>query len=232
MAKRRDNDATMDVSMSQLVPDAPQRPRSPSAAPQGRGSKAPIAQNDMSVWKQVVVSSDDFAPPTKKVRHGGGGLRWVIAGAVLAVGAAGGIFAWRQLASDPGKPAATAASASDPAKPAPVEAPAPAAAIATGPAKPAETEPAAPTAAVAPAGPAGPTWFEELAMQLASEPTWFSELGASFASALDPASAPAPGKKPAAAPGKRTAAVRAPAKKPTTSTKKPATTTTTTKRRP
>ncbi|HWO19402.1 MAG TPA: hypothetical protein VNO30_11525 [Kofleriaceae bacterium] len=232
MAKRRDrdNDATMDVSMSQLVPDAPQRPHVPSAAPQGRPAKAPNAQNDMSVWKQVVVGSDDFAPPPKT--SSGRGRRLAILSAVLGVAAGGGVFAWKMLSSDPA-PATpgTAAGAADPAKPAPAEATPPAQATAAtteAAAKPAEPAPAEPPAAAA--EPAKQTWFQELASILPRKPTWFEELGASFAAAL----APAPAKKPAATPGKRTAAVRAPAKKPAPATKKPSTTTTTTttKRRP
>src|SRR5689334_25055852 len=104
MAKRPDNDSTMDVSMSQLVPDA---------QPRGRPPKAPINPNDMSVWKQVVVGSADFAPPPKA--RSGRGRKLAIGGAVFAVAAAGGgVVAWRQLASDkPPAPAASSASAGD-----------------------------------------------------------------------------------------------------------------------
>lgn len=46
MAKRPDNDSTMELSTSQLVPDQP--------------------DNDASVWGQVVVSPDQFAPQAPK----------------------------------------------------------------------------------------------------------------------------------------------------------------------
>jgi hypothetical protein len=46
MAKRPDNDSTMELSTSQLVPDQP--------------------DNDASVWGQVVVSPDQFSPQAPK----------------------------------------------------------------------------------------------------------------------------------------------------------------------
>lgn len=46
MAKRPDNDSTMELSTSQLVPDQP--------------------DHDASVWGQVVVDSDQFAPQPAK----------------------------------------------------------------------------------------------------------------------------------------------------------------------
>jgi hypothetical protein len=46
MAKRVDNDSTMELSTSQLVPDQP--------------------DNDASVWGQVVVSPDQFSPQAPK----------------------------------------------------------------------------------------------------------------------------------------------------------------------
>jgi hypothetical protein len=46
MAKRVDNDSTMELSTSQLVPDQP--------------------DNDASVWGQVVVSPEQFTPQAPK----------------------------------------------------------------------------------------------------------------------------------------------------------------------
>ncbi|MGE0401055.1 MAG: hypothetical protein AB7T06_30375 [Kofleriaceae bacterium] len=46
MAKRVDNDSTMELSTSQLVPDKP--------------------DHDASVWGQVVVSPDQFSPQAPK----------------------------------------------------------------------------------------------------------------------------------------------------------------------
>lgn len=46
MVKRPDNDSTMELSTSQLVPDQP--------------------DHDASVWGQVVVSSDQFSPQLPK----------------------------------------------------------------------------------------------------------------------------------------------------------------------
>ena len=220
MGKRPDNDATMDISASQLVPDAPGRPRAQGAQPHARGPRAPAAPNDASVWKQVVVGSDDFAPPPKA--RTGTKRRWVIAGAIGAVVAgSGGAVALYTLSGDasPAPAQATAAdagsakvaaSAPDPAAPA---APAPAAPAPSTPAAPAPVEPAAEAALEAEAAPAEPTWFEELASSLVREPTWFDELGAGLASAL---AAPGPAKPP----GKRIAATPAP-KKPAIAPKKP-----------
>lgn len=49
MAKRVDNDSTMELSTSQLVPDQP--------------------DHDASVWGQVVVSPDQFAPQAPKATN-------------------------------------------------------------------------------------------------------------------------------------------------------------------
>ncbi|HSK02408.1 MAG TPA: hypothetical protein VK932_14245, partial [Kofleriaceae bacterium] len=86
MGKRADNDATMEVSTSQLVPDA---------LPRARAPRPPMSPNDVSVWKQVVVGSADFAPPPKA--RTGRGRRWLIAGALGLGIAAGGAFAWHRL---------------------------------------------------------------------------------------------------------------------------------------
>jgi hypothetical protein len=226
MGKRADNDATMDISASQLVPDAQGRPRAPGAQPRGRVPRAPAAPNDASVWKQIVVGTDDFAPPPKA--RTGIKRRWVIAGAIGAVVAGSGVaVALYKLSSDSSSASAPAtAAAADPAKAA-ASAPDPAAPAAPAPAKPAEAAPVEPAAAAAEAepAPAEPTWFEELASSLTREPTWFDELGAGLASAL---AAPGPAKQP----GKRIAATPAPKrppiapKKPPVAPKKPPATTT------
>ena len=73
MAKRVDHDSTMEMSTSQLVPDAP--------------------REDASVWKQVVVGTEQFAPTAAPTR----GPRWGVVVAVLAVLAALGgaaIYYW------------------------------------------------------------------------------------------------------------------------------------------
>jgi hypothetical protein len=54
MGKRVDNDATQDVSTSQLVPDA---------KPPGYPS---VPKNDASMWMQSPVSADDFMGAAKK----------------------------------------------------------------------------------------------------------------------------------------------------------------------
>lgn len=52
MAKRRDHDSTMDLSLSQFVVSRPPKP--------------PVNPNDVSVWGRHVVGSADFAPPPRK----------------------------------------------------------------------------------------------------------------------------------------------------------------------
>ena len=218
MAKRPDHDATAEVSTSQLVPDA---------APRGRPPQAPIAPNDMSVWKQVVVGSADFAPPQPARR---GRRRWLVAGALAALAAGsgaavvlyklGGDAAPEEGSAAPAKAAAvgsgsgsgSAAGSSDPSAGKPA-APAPAeAAVAAG-------SGAAPEVAAAAAAPAlAPTWLEELAADLAHEPTWLEELGDGLTLAL---AAPADAKRPAA-PVRRTAVAPAPRKPAVAPPKKPA----------
>lgn len=219
-AGRADNDATMEVSTSQLVPDAG---RPPALRP-------PMAPNDVSMWKHVVVGTDDFAPAKKaRPQRGDSGRRWAIAAAIGAVLAGGGAVAWFGfLREAPVEPAAVTATpeAAAPAEAAPAAPPAPA--VATGSAAEAAPAEAAPAeAAPAPgapaasteAAPAEPTWFDDVASlgtDAASMP-WLAGLGVSLASA-HPA-APAPAKK-AAAPPRRTAAKPAP-KKPAAPAKKP-----------
>ena len=71
MAKRVDHDSTMEMSTSQLVPDSPRA--------------------DASVWKQVVVGTDQFAPTPERTTA----RRWamVVGLLVLAAGAAT-IYLW------------------------------------------------------------------------------------------------------------------------------------------
>jgi len=207
MAKRADPDATMDISASQLVPDAQGRPRAPEGQPRGRGPRAPVAQHDMSVWKQVVVGSDDFAPPPKA--RSGGRRGWLVAGALgAAVVGSGGAFALYRFSGDGAPaPAPAAAPAADPAKAAAAggSAPDPAkAAVEAAPAKPPEVAPAEPSAAAA----AEPTWLEELAWALARDSTWFDEIGAGLATAMAPAKKT--GKRTATAPKRAVAPKKAP----------------------
>lgn len=234
MAKREraDNDATMEVSTSQLVPDALPRPRVPDAAPAGRGPRAgaspSTSPNDASVWKQVVVGSDDFAPPAKPRTGRGRRLAIGVGVAVAILGAgAGAWYVLRGGEEAPG-PATTPAAApakptADPAPPAPAP-PAPAVAASAAsetPAEPASTEPSPGDLAAADAAPP-PRWLEELASSLGLEPppdTWLRDLLLAFTSVYA-APAPAPGKAPAA-PGKRAAVAPAP-KKPALAPKKPA----------
>jgi len=128
MAKRADpGDETMELSTSQLVPD--ERPRRRMPPPQ-------ISPQDASVWKQVVVGSNDFAPPPKA--RSGRARTWAIAGVAAAALAGGGAYAWHRLASD-GAPATEAAAPPQPAvaksaEPEPAEA------------KPAEPKPVVPPA--------------------------------------------------------------------------------------
>ena len=86
MAKRPPKqDSTMEISTSQLVPDSP--PARREVGP----------QNDRSQWKQVVVGTDDFAPPTpQKSRLG----RWLILGAVVVLVAVGGYVLYRSSLDD------------------------------------------------------------------------------------------------------------------------------------
>jgi hypothetical protein len=119
MAKRVDpGDQTMELSTSQLVPDAPARPRMPP--PQ-------IAPHDASVWKQVVVGSADFAPPPKA--RSGRARTWAIVGAASIAAGVGGAFAWHRLADGDApaeqakpSPAETAPGAPKPPSPAPAAA--------------------------------------------------------------------------------------------------------------
>jgi len=66
MGKRVDNDSTMELSTSQLVPDSP--------------------RGDASVWKQVVVGTDQFTPAPAP----SSGRRWglILVGLVLLAAAA------------------------------------------------------------------------------------------------------------------------------------------------
>jgi hypothetical protein len=80
MAKRVDHDSTMEVSSSQLVPDAKKRPQ-PHRAPG-------VDKNDVSMWIGNVVGADDFAggkkPKPKRIVWGR-----VIFAVVLLVGLIG-----------------------------------------------------------------------------------------------------------------------------------------------
>ena len=75
MAKRVDNDSTMELSTSQLVPDKP--------------------DHDASVWGQVVVSSEQFTPtvpaPAAKARGSRAAL-WIFLGFLAMAAVAGALI--------------------------------------------------------------------------------------------------------------------------------------------
>jgi hypothetical protein len=103
MAKRPDkHDATMEVSSSQLVPDAPKPPFRQPIPPKGG------AQNDMSLWAGAVVGGDQFTPAPIQPKSGGGG-RWILAVGVALALAGGGYALYRfVLAGDPAPKASQA----------------------------------------------------------------------------------------------------------------------------
>src|SRR5882757_4539007 len=83
------NDATMEVSASQLVPE----PKPPARM----GPPKNLPQNDRSMWAGAVVGTSDFAPPVEakpKAR------RWLIVTLALAVAGGGGYVIYRAMASD------------------------------------------------------------------------------------------------------------------------------------
>jgi len=90
----------MEISTSQLVPDSP--PARREVGP----------QNDRSQWKQVVVGTDDFAPPTPQPSRLG---RWLILGIVVVAVAVGGYVLYRSSLQDEAPPATSAPE--PPAKP-------------------------------------------------------------------------------------------------------------------
>jgi hypothetical protein len=117
MGKRGvDNDATQDVSASQLVPDA--------KPPPVYGN---VPKNDASMWMQQPVSADDFvsAPRKKPVAPSSGGRGFVVALIVIALIATTGAGVWfaflrdkpKQLSAleGAGSGSATAGSATAPA---------------------------------------------------------------------------------------------------------------------
>ncbi|HEY5934500.1 MAG TPA: hypothetical protein VIU61_07695 [Kofleriaceae bacterium] len=96
MAKRPDkNDATMEVSASQLVPGKPKRP--PPRPPVG-------PQNDMSMWAGAVVGGDQFTPAPIPPKASGGSGRWILAIVVLLALAGGGYALYRFVLVDSAAP--------------------------------------------------------------------------------------------------------------------------------
>jgi len=72
MAKRVDQDATQELSASQLVPPA---------KPPVYGN---VPKNDASMWMQTPVSADDFiGVPAKKPNAPGSGGRGILIGVIL-----------------------------------------------------------------------------------------------------------------------------------------------------
>lgn len=103
MVKRvHQNDSTMDISASQLVPDPPRRPAPP-----------PNLGNDASVWKQVVVGTDDFAPPAPAKRSRRTPLLIAVALAIVGGGAYAG---YTLVAKDDSSTTASGAHSHDHAK--------------------------------------------------------------------------------------------------------------------
>ena len=79
VAKRPDkNDATMDVSTSQLVGNRPPVPRQPG-----------VSNNDASMWIGNVVSTDDFAPTNVRRPAARKGRGKLIVGLLAATAVAG-----------------------------------------------------------------------------------------------------------------------------------------------
>jgi hypothetical protein len=69
MGKRVDNDSTMELSTSQLVPDRP--------------------DHDASVWGQSVVGTEQFAPaPVKRDRR----ALWIALAFIVFTGVAAGVI--------------------------------------------------------------------------------------------------------------------------------------------
>lgn len=105
MAKRpeRGQDSTQELSGSQLVPDAPlpAAPKRPPARPIG-------PQNDVSMWKQVVVGTDQFAPApqggSSRARRG------LVIGLVAVTAIAGGGYALYAMSGGDSPPPASAPS--------------------------------------------------------------------------------------------------------------------------
>ena len=143
MGKRADqsNDATMEVSDSQFLKLAPKPPARGTTKPPALRNPPAGSKNDASVWKQVVVSTDEFAPQPKTDARP---RRWWIFGLVGAVVLAAVGFTVYWISRDD-KPAEKAAgTTAPPAEVAPEKPPAPA------PAKPAIPEVAATPPAPAP----------------------------------------------------------------------------------
>jgi len=125
---KRDHDSTMDLSLSQLVV-----PKPPKAPPPG------VAQNDVSVWGQLVVGTADFAPaPKKRATHA---PLWIGLGVVGTLAIAGAVYVmFLHKADEPEAAAAVAPVVKEPSTPAP---PAPTKAAAASTTKP-ETKAEAP----------------------------------------------------------------------------------------
>jgi hypothetical protein len=126
MAKRRDNDSTMDISASQLVPEnRPPVPKQPG-----------VNKNDVSMWIGGVVGADDFAGARSKPKKSRAPL--LIGGLLVFAAAAGGAYyMFGSTSSSPTEPVADSPSATTPSE--------------SGSAGSSEVPAEAPAAAVAPA---------------------------------------------------------------------------------
>jgi hypothetical protein len=107
-----DHDATMDLSLSQLVVDpvpapptrtAPKLPGMPAPKPPvvaaAKQPARPAPANDVSMWAYRVVGTDDFAPVPEQAKPRV--RRWLVFLLVAVIAAAGGVFVYRYLIADP-----------------------------------------------------------------------------------------------------------------------------------
>src|SRR5262245_47996745 len=97
MGKRVSNDATQELSASQLVP-----PARPPANPPVYGN---TPKNDASAWMQAPVSADDFvsAPRRRPVAPGGGKRALVVTVMVALFVAVCGAGVWFAFLREPPK---------------------------------------------------------------------------------------------------------------------------------
>jgi hypothetical protein len=114
MGKRVSQDATQELSASQLVPD-----KRPPAKPPQYGT---TPKNDASMWMQSPVSADDFmgVPKKKPIAPGGGGRAVLVAVLVAAFVAVCGAGVWFAFLREPPKSSSALDTAkSQPPAPAP-----------------------------------------------------------------------------------------------------------------
>jgi hypothetical protein len=71
------NDATQDLSLSDLIVPGKPPTAPPTIAPRGSAKNPASAKNDMSLWGGVVLGTQDFAPPVAPKRNP---KKWIIVG--------------------------------------------------------------------------------------------------------------------------------------------------------